>query len=81
MAATKTPAQIREYLRKQKWIRRFAKNMKEVGDRSVEEVRMILSGGYGVNTVAAGFEWSVSPQGHDYWYNIHKEFEKFYYYG
>lgn len=81
MAATKTPAQIREYLRKQKWIRRFAKNMKEVGHHSAEEARMILSGGYGVNTVAAGFEWGVSPQGHDYWYNIHKEFEKFYYYG
>ena len=42
---------------------------------------MILSGGYGVNTVAAGFEWRLSPQGFDYWYNIHKEFEKFYYYG
>lgn len=81
MATIKTPAQIREYLRKRKWIRKFARNMKEVGKRSREEVGMVLSGGYGVNTVAAGFDWGTSPQGHEYWYSIHKEFEKWYYNG
>ena len=76
---TKTAAEVRDYLKKQKWVRKFAKNMRDVGHRSKEEAGMILAGGYGENTVAAGFEWACSPQGHVYWYNIHKEFQRFYY--
>ncbi|MBE6234777.1 MAG: hypothetical protein E7112_00910 [Bacteroidales bacterium] len=81
MATIKTPDQIRGYLRKQKWIHKFARNMKEVGKLSRKEVVLILSGRYGVYTVSAGFDWGTSPQGHEYWYSIHKEFERWYYNG
>lgn len=76
---TKTAAEVRDYLKKQKWVHKFAKNMKSVGNLSKEGAYSVLAGECGANTILSGFPWAMSPQGFDYWYNIHKEFRKFYY--
>lgn len=76
---TKTAAEVSDYLKKQKWVRKFAKNMKSVGNLSKESAYRVLAGECGARTILSGFHWAASPQGFDYWYNIHKEFQKFYY--
>lgn len=81
MAKNKTSEQITEWLQKRKWARAFVKNMRDIGRKSKEESMRILRGEYYENTVAAGFDWSKSPQGNNYWVERHKEFINFYYNG
>ena len=81
MAMIKTPEQISEWLSKQKWIRAFTRNMREVGRVSKKEAMKILSGRYGTNTIAVGFDWCRTRQGGDYWHDKHQELINFYYHG
>lgn len=79
MGMIKTPEQISQWLGKQKWIRKFVRNIRDVGQNTKETARKILAGQYKADTIAAGFDWGRSPQGHDYWYKRHKEFNDWYY--
>ena len=79
MSKHRTPEEIAEWLKEQKWIRAFARNMKKVGGVSKMEASRILSGQYLHNTVAAGFDWDRTAQGKAYWEDKHRELLKFYY--
>lgn len=75
----KTEREISEWLHQQKWIRAFARNLKEVGKMTKREATRILQGQYRLNTIAAAFKWDKTRQGREYWHNRHKEFKDWYY--
>lgn len=80
MAKTKnkTPEEIGEWLKNQKWIREFVRTMRD-SHTSRKTATQILNGELGALTLAAGFGWEDSPQGLKYWHNKHKEFIEWYY--
>lgn len=75
----KTDAQVSEWLRKQKWLRKFVGNIRNLTETSKTEALRILGGYYGANTIAAGFDWDRSPQGKEYWQTKDREFKEWYY--
>lgn len=77
--AIKTEKQISEWLSQQKWIRSFIRNMRNLTTTSKAEAKRILAGQYKVNTIAAGFDWGISPQGFEFWKEKHEEFKQWYY--
>lgn len=74
----KTPEQVSEWLRKQKWIRTFVRTMRAT-HQSKKAATKILQGHYGPNTIAAGFCWVDSPQGQEYWHKIDQQLREWYY--
>ena len=77
--ANKTEKQVSEWLYQQRWIRSFVRNIRNMTSTSKMEAKRILEGQYKVNTIAAGFDWSASPQGHEYWKERDNELRQWYY--
>lgn len=77
MTKIKTPQEISEWLSKQKWARKFVRNMR-AGGMTKQTARDILGGHYRAMTISSGFLWSNSPEGSEYWHRIHKNFIDWY---
>ena len=75
----KTETQVSDWLHQQRWLMSFVKNIRSLTFTSREEAQRILSGAYKDNTIAAGFDWSRSPQGPEYWREKHNELKEWYY--
>lgn len=74
----KTAEQISDWLKKQKWTKKFVHNMRTVGKHSKQTAVRVLHGEFAEMTIAGGFDWNATPQGKDYWYGIHKKFIDWY---
>ena len=77
--AIKTEKEVSEWLYQQRWIRSFVRNIRNMTSTSKTEAKRILDGQYKVNTIAAGFDWSASPQGYEYWKERDNELRQWYY--
>lgn len=76
---SKTERQVSEWLYRQRWIRLFVRNIGNLTFTSRAEAMRILEGHYKENTIAAGFDWGVSPQGKEYWQAKDRELREWYY--
>ena len=77
--AIKTEKEVSEWLHQQRWLRAFVRNIRNTTSTSKTEAKRILDGQYEVNTIAAGFDWSTSPQGFEYWKERDNELRQWYY--
>lgn len=78
MAMNKTPEQVSEWLKNQKWIKEFARTMRD-SHTSRKTATEIQEGKLGLLSIAAAFSWEDSPQGLKYWHNKHKKLMEWYY--
>lgn len=75
LSKSKTPRQIKKWLKKQPWYNRFVYNMDNSRNSSYDH---ILSGNEGAFTIRISFIWKNSPEGHDFWENIDNQFIQWY---
>lgn len=64
-----------EWMLKQPWLSQFVDNCIAAHD-SPDEILSYLLGAESANTINAGFIWSKTPEGIDFWKNIDDEIEE-----
>lgn len=72
----RTPEEIREYLKSQKWYDLYEDNLLSMYKNGVGE--QFLKGEKGYQTIRTAFIWDCTAQGKEYWEAIDKEFQKWY---
>lgn len=63
-----------EWILKQPWLSQFVNNCIAACD-SPNEILSYLLGAQSANTINAGFIWSKTPEGKNFWWNIADEIE------
>lgn len=64
-----------EWMLKQPWLSQFVDNCIAACD-SPDEILSYLLGAESANTINAGFIWSKTPEGREFWENLDDEIEE-----
>ena len=72
----KTKEEILEYIKKQPWYDKFCKNFVENSIKQDDGERTLHLNS---SLIARAFTWNCTPEGHEYWSNIHIEYTKWYF--
>lgn len=64
-----------EWILKQPWLSQFVDNCTAACDSPAETLSYLL-GAESANTINAGFIWSETPEGRDFWGNIDNDMEE-----
>lgn len=68
----RTPGEIEKWLKKQKWFDKFYDHCRKQHFYDLKFVEGIMSGNHGVETIMDAFQWSITDEGADYWYDMFK---------
>lgn len=74
----KTPEQIKAWLEAQPWYEQFERNVMGGWLKTTKEISRTFSGENGITTIALAFNWQISDEGFQFWYDIDEQFRNWY---